>query len=63
MCKGFPTSERLSAYASGQCGHLAVSRQMVTRAIAYSEHHPMTDEHYSFIEKNVLLTKRDEVVD
>jgi hypothetical protein len=63
MCKGFPTNERLSAYASGQCGHLAVSRQMVTRVLAYSDHHPMTDEHYSFVEKNVLLTKRDEIVD
>jgi hypothetical protein len=63
MCKGFPTNERLSAYASGQCGHLAVSRVMVTRALAYSERHPMSDEHYSFVEKNVLLTKRDEVID
>jgi hypothetical protein len=36
---------------------------MVTRVLAYSDHHPMTDEHYSFVEKNVLLTKRDEIVD
>jgi hypothetical protein len=60
MCKGLPTSERLSAYASGQCGHLAVSRTMVTRALAYSEHHPMSDAHYTFVEKKVLLTKRDD---
>jgi hypothetical protein len=59
MCKGHPTTERLSAYASGQCGPLAVSKAMVGRAIAYSEHHPINDDHFTFVEKNEVLTKRD----
>jgi len=50
----------LSAYASGQCGKSAESRQMVTRALAYSQHHPMTDRHFLFLEKSSeqVLTKK-----
>ena len=61
ICNAFPPDERLSAYASGQCGRSAVSRQMASRATAYFQHHPMNDEHYSFVEKNSdwTLTKKD----
>jgi hypothetical protein len=61
MCNAQPTVEKLSAYASGQCGRSAPSRQMVSRAIAYTQHHPMTDEHYTFLEKSAdwTLTKKD----
>ena len=60
MCAGSPPNEMLSAYASGQCGKSAESRQMVTRALAYSQHHPMTDRHFLFLEKSSeqVLTKK-----
>ncbi len=59
MCTAFPVNEKLSAYASGQCGRSAVSRAMVSRPIAYIQHHPMNDEHLVFVEKNTVLPKRD----
>ena len=61
MCNAFPANEKLSAYASGQCGRSALSRVMVSRAAAYLQHHPMNDEHYTFVEKSSdwTLTKKD----
>jgi len=60
MCKGSPANEMLGAYASGQCGSSPESRQMITRAIAYSQHHPVTDEHLTYVEKNTTrVTKHD----
>jgi hypothetical protein len=52
MCNGSPANEMLSAYASGQCGRSVESRAMMSRAIAYSRHHPMTDEHFTFVEND-----------
>jgi hypothetical protein len=61
MCNGFPENEILSAYASGQCGRSVESRVMVSRATAYSRHHPMNDEHYTFLENDSahVLVKHD----
>ena len=62
MCNASPANEKLSAYASGQCGRSVESRQMISRATAYFQHHPMDDEHYLFVEKNSTpVTKRDAV--
>ena len=51
-CSAFPLDERLSAYASGHCGRVVESRQMITRALAYMAHRPMNDEHFFYWEKN-----------
>jgi hypothetical protein len=51
-CKAFPLDERLSAYASGHCGRVVESRQMISRAIAYVQHHPMNDQHLVYVERN-----------
>jgi hypothetical protein len=60
MCIAEPVSEKLSAYASGRCGRSAESRQMVTRATAYSQRHRITDAQFLYVEKNgeQLVTKR-----
>jgi hypothetical protein len=64
MCKGLPANEMLSAYASGQCGRSVESRAMTSRAFAYSQHHPMTDDHFTYVEKiSERVTKRDSVRD
>ncbi|MGO9710150.1 MAG: hypothetical protein ACLQBL_14880 [Polyangiaceae bacterium] len=65
MCNGLPDNEMLSAYASGQCGRSLESRVMVSRATAYSQHHPMNDAHYTFVENNStqVMTKRDSTRD
>ena len=52
MCKAQPIPEKLGAYASGHCGSSAESRQMITRAIAFTKRHPAVDSEYFFIEKN-----------
>jgi hypothetical protein len=59
MCKAFPVIEKLSAYASGQCGRSAPSRAMMSRPLAYIARHPMTDEHYVYVEKPTVLAKRE----
>jgi hypothetical protein len=61
MCNGSPENEMLAAYASGQCGRSPESRAMMSRAIAYSRHHPMTDDHFTFVEndKDRVLSKHD----
>jgi hypothetical protein len=51
-CNVYPLDERLSAYASGHCGRVVESRQMITRATAYFQHHPMNDQHLVYVEKN-----------
>jgi hypothetical protein len=62
MCNAFPTTEKLSAYASGQCGRSAESRVMVGRAIAYFQHHPMNDDHFLYVEKSTWpVAKREPV--
>jgi hypothetical protein len=58
MCAGFPATEKLSAYASGQCGRSVESRAMVSRELAYFQRHPMSDTHFSFVEKNLAAHKR-----
>ncbi len=65
MCAGFPDIEKLSAYASGQCGRSALSRQMVTRALAFSRRHPMDDAHFLYLEdtKEQRILKRDVAAD
>ena len=65
MCNGLPANEMLSAYASGQCGRSVESRAMTSRAVAYSQHHPMTDAHFTFVENTSeqVQTKRDSVRD
>jgi hypothetical protein len=62
MCNAFPVNEKLSAYASGQCGRSAPSRAMVSRPIAYIHHHPMNDEHLVYVEKNATLAKHEGTV-
>jgi hypothetical protein len=61
MCNGLAENELLGAYASGHCGRSVESRVMVTRAVAYSRHHPMTDEHFTFVENDSehVITKQD----
>src|ERR1700761_9823263 len=63
MCAGLPDIEKLSAYASGQCGTSALSRQMITRAFAYARHHPMNDAHFLYVEPSgeEAIFKRDPV--
>jgi hypothetical protein len=71
MCNGAPINELLAAYASGQCGRSPESRAMMSRAVAYSRHHPMTDDHFIYVENgsdrvlakhagsDAALTRRD----
>jgi hypothetical protein len=32
---------------------------MMSRPLAYIQHHPMTDEHYVYVEKATVLAKRE----
>jgi hypothetical protein len=52
MCVAQPTTEKLGAYASGQCGKSPESRQMISRVVAYSQHHAMTDTHLLYVENS-----------
>lgn len=63
MCIAQPLNEKLSAYASGQCGRSAESRQMVSRTTAYSQHHPLTDARFLYLEKSSeQVTRKRETV-
>jgi hypothetical protein len=61
MCVGEPTIEKLSAYASGRCGRSAESRQMISRALAYTQRHRVTDSQFVYVERNSeqVTTKRN----
>ena len=52
MCIAQPVTEKLGAYASGQCGKSPESRQMVSRVVAYSQHHAMSDTHLAYVENS-----------
>ena len=65
MCNSLPPNERLSAYATGHCCTNPESRVMTSRATAYSSHHPISDAHFTFVEKSSeqVQTKRSSLRD